>query len=132
MSASKFTAEARGGLVERAAAGVSLPDSCRAVGLRLDTAKAWITRGRRETGGPYAEFVADLDAARAVAAERPEPLTEDELREAVSGMVRKGSVAAAKLYWQILSVDRAGEEVTADVEDPLAEVDQLARLRRAG
>lgn len=130
MSASKFTPEARGGLLERAAAGVSLADSCQAVGLRLNTAKSWIARGRRETEGAYAEFVAELDAARQTASERPEPLTEEELRRLVSQMVRQGSVAAAKLYWTMLAADR-GEEVIPDVDHPLAELDELRARRHA-
>lgn len=129
MSATKFTPEVRGGLLERAAAGVSLADSCQAVGLRLNTAKSWIARGRRETDGVYAEFAEEFDAARRAASERPEPLTEDELRRLVSQMVRQGSVAAAKLYWTMLLTDR-GEEVTLDVDHPLAELDEL-RARRA-
>jgi hypothetical protein len=131
VSASKFTPEARGSLVERARTGVSLADSCRAMGLRLNTAKAWISRGRREPHGPYAAFVAALETARQEAIDRPEPLSEDEHRRLVSGMVRSGSVAAAKLYWTMLEADRSGEEVTPDAEDnPLAEVDELARVRQ--
>ncbi len=101
------------------------------MGLRLNTAKSWISRGRRDADGPYAAFVTALEAARQEAIDRPEPLTEDEHRRLVSGMVRQGSVAAAKLYWQMLATDRAGEEVNPDVEDnPLAEVDELARVRQ--
>ena len=51
MSASKFTPEARGEVVERTAAGVSLADVCRAVGVREKTVKGWITRGRQEPEG---------------------------------------------------------------------------------
>lgn len=111
--------------------GVSLADSARALGLRPDTAKRWVCRGRRETDGEFAAFVADLEAARQEAIDRPEPLTEDEHRRLVSQMVRKGSVAAAKLYWTMLEADRAGEEVTPDADNPLAELDELARVRRA-
>lgn len=128
MSASAFTPEARGALLERTAAGVSLPDACRASGVRLNTVKSWITRGRRDQAGPYTEWVTDLDAARERAAARPDPLTDAELRRHVSDMVRAGSVAAAKLYWQILSADQV-EEVTARDDDPLAELDELARAR---
>ena len=73
MSASKFTPEVRGALLERTAAGVSLPDACRALDLRLATVKAWLTRGRREGTGDYAEFAAAVDEAREAARRRPEP-----------------------------------------------------------
>lgn len=129
MSATSFTATNRGDLVARAAAGASLADSCRAIGLRLNTVKAWISRGRRESEGPYFAFVADLDAARRVASERPEPMSAEQFRGHLDGAVRAGSVAAMKL-WSSLYLDDPPEEVMAD-DDPLSELDDLARLRRA-
>jgi hypothetical protein len=130
MAASRFTPEVRGALVERAAAGVSLRDSCRAIGLREGTAKGWVTRGRREGTGDYAEFAAALEQARDAARSRPEPMDEAELAREVSQMVRAGSVAAAKLRWEMLR-STPGEVKNSD-DDALAEVDELARLRRAG
>ena|GEM_PF-6772797 len=78
MSASKFTPEVRGGLIERTAAGVSLRDASRAVGVREATVKSWITRGRGEDEGDYAEFVAAVDTVRTEARDRPGPLTREE------------------------------------------------------
>jgi DNA-directed RNA polymerase specialized sigma24 family protein len=43
VSASKFTPEARGAVLERTAAGLSLRDACRAIGLREATVKGWLT-----------------------------------------------------------------------------------------
>jgi len=126
MSASRFTPAVRGDLVARAAAGASLADASRAVGLRLNTVKAWISRGRREADGPYFAFVADLDAARRVASERPEPLTAEQFRGHLDDAVRAGSVAAMKL-WSALYLDDEPEEVTTD---DLSELDDLARRRR--
>ena len=134
MTASKFTPEVRGALVERAAAGVSLRDSCRAVDVREKTAKGWLTRGRSEAEGDYAEFAAAVDRARAAAKARPDPMDADELTRVVSEMVRGGSVAAAKLRFEMLRAAKAdaGEEGGEVDGDPLAEVDELARKRRAG
>jgi transposase len=115
VSASKFTPEIRGALIERTAAGVSLPDACRAVGVREGTVKSWLTRGRREGSGAYAEFAQQIEQAREAVRSRPESMDEDELRQRVSEMVRGGSVQGAKLYWEML---RAGQS-----EDAPAEVD---------
>ena len=130
LSGSKFTPAARGALLERTAAGVSLPDACRALELRLATVKAWLTRGRREGTGEYAEFAAAVEEAREAAKSRPEPMDEDELAVVVSEMTRKGSVQAAKLRWEML-LRASGEDEEAGEADPLAEVDELARRRRA-
>jgi hypothetical protein len=129
VSASKFTPEIRGGLLERTAAGVSLSDAARAVGVRETTAKSWLTRGRREESGEYADFAAAMDEAREAAKSRPDAMDEAELGRLVSGMARKGSVQAAKLSWEMLRAPSGDEDTATD--DPLAEVDELARRRRA-
>jgi hypothetical protein len=125
MSASKFTPTTRGALIERTAAGVSLPDACRALDLRLATVKGWITRGHREKAGAYTDFASAVEAARDAAHSRPEPMDEDELARVVSGMARGGSVQAAKLRWEMLIREAEEEEVNED--DPLAEFDEIAR-----
>lgn len=129
MSESRFTPTVRGDLVARAAAGASFADSCRALGLRQNTAKAWVSRGRRESEGPYAAFAADLDEARRVASERPEPLTAEQFRGHLDDAVRAGSIAGMRL-WSALYLDDPSEEVTTN-DDPLSELDDLARRRRA-
>ena len=125
MSASKWTPETRGAILERTAAGVSLADTCRALELRHTTVKKWITRGRSEDAGEYAEFVLALEQARESAHNRPEPMDADELAREVSEMVRKGSVTAAKLRWAMLR--------DADHEEPEAvdEFDELKARRRS-
>ena len=130
MSASKFTAETRGGLVERTAAGVSLPDACRALELREQTVKSWLQRGRHEGSGPYAEFVAAIENARASSAARPGPMDAAELARVVSQAARAGSVAAMKLRHAMLAAEQGDDDATGDNnDDPLAEVDELARRR---
>ena len=133
MAASKFTPATRGALLERFAAGVSLRDACGALGLREATVKAWLTRGRRGDVGAYAEFAEAVEAAREAARSRPDPMDEDELARVVSKAARGGSVAAMKLRWEMLRKEPdGGEGVNNGDRDPLAEVDELARLRRAG
>lgn len=129
MSASKFTPETRGALVERTAAGVSLPDACRALELREQTVKSWLQRGRQERTGAYAEFVAAIEAARVASAQRPGPMDADELACVVSQAARAGSVAAMKLRHAMLVAEQADDATGASTDDPLAEVDELARRR---
>jgi hypothetical protein len=129
VSASKFTREIRGGLIERTAAGVSLADASRALDVRLATVKGWLTRGRREDSGDYADFAQAVDQARGAARSRPEPMDANELAEVVSQMARAGSVQAAKLRWEMLRSE-AGEPGTAQPD----EFDELKarRAHRAG
>jgi transposase len=128
MTASKFTPTSRGALLERLAAGVSLRDASGAAGVRENTVKAWITRGRRDGAGAYADFAAQVDQAREAARARPEPMDDDELARAVSAAARKGSVAAMKLRYTMLAA--RGDEHDEGVADPLAELDELAGRRR--
>jgi transposase len=125
VSASKFTPENRGALIERTAAGVSLSDSARATGIREATLKSWLTKGRRESSGDYADFAAAIDEARESARSRPEPMDADELARVVSEMARKGSVTAAKLRWEMLR-DAASDDDHA----PVDEFDQMKERRR--
>lgn len=113
----KFTPENRGALIERTAAGVSLPDACRALDLREGTVKGWLTRGRREGDGDYAEFVAAIEQARQEAADRPGPMTRDELRLEVSRAARNGSVQAMKLMYELIRADEADAAI-ARCSDP--------------
>lgn len=98
MAESRFTDPVRGGLLDRIAAGASLVDACRDVGVREKTVKGWITRGRREEAGDYAAFVAAVDAARAEAQAAPGPMTAEEFRAQVERAVRAGSVQAMRLW----------------------------------
>jgi hypothetical protein len=119
MSASKFTPEIRRALVGRTAASVSLADACRAEGVRLNTVKAWLQRGRRESQGPYAEFAQAIEKARHTAGNRPSPMDEQELAGVVSQMARHGSVQAAKLRWEMLRSEEGQEHGQSDILDEL-------------
>jgi IS30 family transposase len=127
--ASKFTAENRGAILDLLADGISLRDACREVGINEKTVKGWLTRGRKEGDGDYAEFAVAVDASRQEAAEAEAPMNGDELRLVVSRAAKNGSVQAQKLYWEML---RAGEDPGEEEEaDPLAELDELAERRVA-
>jgi hypothetical protein len=119
VSASKFTPEVRRALVERTAQSLSLADACRSEGLRLNTVKGWLRRGRREDSGPYADFAQAIEQARARSASRPEPMDADELAQVVSQMARKGSVQAAKLRWEMLRAPDAERPERGDEFDEL-------------
>jgi transposase len=127
VSASKFTPETRGALIERTAAGVSLADASRAVGIREATVKSWLSRGRREGSGDYADFARAISEARAAAKSRAVPMDEAELAQVVSRMARAGSVQAAKLRWEMLRTEEPEPEAPVDEFDELRE----RRARRA-
>jgi len=118
--ASKFTPEARGALLDLLADGLSLKDACREVSIREKTVKGWLTRGRKEDAGDYAEFAAAVDASRQDASDFEEPMTEDELKVVVSRSAKKGSVAAQKLLWEMLRAHKEpGEEEPGNPFDDL-------------
>jgi hypothetical protein len=128
VSGSQFTEEVRAGLLARLELGVPFADAALAAGVRPETARSWLTRGRREGDGPYGEFAQAVDEAREVAGSRPVPMDEVKLAEVVSGLARTGSVQAAKLRWQMLRAERTGP-LEGDVMDHLDELGRLSGLR---
>lgn len=132
MASSKFTPEVRGALLGLLADGLVLKDACRETGVREKTVKGWLTRGRKEDEGDYAEFAAAVDASRQDAVDFEEPMDEAELKLAVSRAAKKGSVAAQKLLWEMLRAatnDPADED--ADPFDALDAEDEVAKKRQA-
>ncbi len=130
MARSKFNPETRGAVIERFSIGMNLREVAVAVDLSEQTLRGWLTRGRKAESGEYAAFARAVDDAKAEAAARPEPLTEDEHRRLVAEACRKGSVAALKLAWEMICADRNADEAE-ETEDPLAAIDELAERRRA-
>lgn len=126
--ATVFTPQNRGVLIQRFAAGCSIPDACSGV-VNESTFKKWLTKGHKEEGTDYAQFASDVKAAREQAKAKPEPMTEEEHRLEVSERARAGNIKALELYWKILQADKAaaGDEETE--VDPMAEFDELAELR---
>lgn len=127
MAATKFTSDNRKAVVGLFRSGLSLKDVARVAGVREKTLKGWLTRGRKETSGSYREFADAIDLARREADAREKPLTRRELKLLVSRAAKAGSVAAQKLYWEILRAD-AGDD---DQQDPFDELDAAARSMAA-
>lgn len=127
MAASKFTAETRGALIERFAAGCTVTDAAIATDVREKTLKGWLTRGRKEESGDYADFAKAVDEARERARTRPDPMDEAELARVVSESARKGNTQAMKLRWEMLNRRRDPEEP----EKPVNPLDELAQRRAA-
>ncbi len=127
--ASKFTPEIRGALIERFAAGVTVEEAARAADVSTKTLKRWLTRGRREEQGEFATFLTAVEEAREQARSRPDPMTPEEHRLAVSESARNGSVQAMKLYWEMICADR--DEAEEAPTDPLEALDELAAKRAA-
>jgi transposase len=127
-----FTPEACARLLARVELGVSFEEAATAAGVKVNTAKAWLARGRREDSGAYAAFAADVEAARAVARARPAPMDAAELARVVSELARAGSVAAAKLRWEMLREAAASAAAREPVPVTSSTIDQLAARRRAG
>jgi len=98
VSAPKFTPEVCGGILGRVAAGVSLPDAARAAGVRADTVRDWLARGRKEDLGPYCDFEVAVADARKQAQQSPDQMSPAEFREHLERAVRAGSVQAMKLW----------------------------------
>jgi hypothetical protein len=91
----------------------------------------WITKGHKAESGLYHDFAAAVEAARAEAKARPEPMDEAELLHVVSEAARKGSTAAMKLRWEMICAYREPAEAEEPQADPLAAVDELAARRAA-
>jgi transposase len=127
-----FTPEARARVLARVELGVSFEEAATAAGLKVDTVKGWLARGRREDAGAYADFAAAVAAARAVARARPEPMGTDELERLVSEMARAGSVQAAKLRWEMLRAASAPAASREPAPTARSKIDELAARRRAG
>jgi hypothetical protein len=70
----------------------------RRAGVREETLKGWLARGRREDLGPFATFAADVSEARRRAQQSPGQMSVAEWREHVERAVRGGSVQAMKLW----------------------------------
>jgi len=130
---SKFDESRRAAVLAGLRAGVSLEDSCRPLDVAPGTVSNWLSRGRREQGGPYAAFAADVDRARAgrerEVAERG--LDTDELLRLLEGAARRGSVTAARFLLERRDREAAGGREPKPL-DGVAGFDELARRRRPG
>ena len=107
--ASKFTPETRERILARLELGVSYRDAAAAAGIRPETARSWLTRGRRQGSGDYHDFAQAVEQARASRDSQP-AMSSEEFREHLEAAVRGGSVQAMKLWSDI----HAAEDTPAD------------------
>lgn len=103
MASSKFTPENRASILARLELGVSYRDAAAAAGIRPETARSWLTRGRKQGSGDYAEFAQAVEQARQSRDTAP-AMSSEEFREHLEAAVRGGSVQAMKL-WSDLHAD---------------------------
>jgi hypothetical protein len=128
MPATKFTPENRAVILSHLRTGGSLAGACRDIGVRLKTAEGWLTRGRREDDGDYAEFAASVEEAR-LAHERA-GMNADEFDGHLAKAVRAGSVQAMKLWWEIHGKEEPPDDGDqASPFDALDQEDELAKAR---
>lgn len=104
----RFTPEVRAALLAHIRTGSTLADACEVTGLSVNTAKTWLRRGRREITGDYADFVAAIDQAREAAATAE--MTGNEFQAHLAAAVRRGSVQAMKLWWEVNAGDDRGPD----------------------
>lgn len=79
--------------------GLTLSEACSDAGLSENTAKTWLKRGRREDATEYAAFSEAVDRAREAAAS--DAMEEPEFLAYLNAAVRKGSINAMRLWWQV-------------------------------
>ena len=104
--------------------GLALSDACADVGPSQNTVRTWLKRGRKEagTGTDYDMFAAAVAQARADASAAE--MDRIEFLGHLNAVVRRGSIAAMRLWWQI----HGTEPEPPLAPDPFAEFDeQLAR-----
>jgi transposase len=90
LSAGKFTAEARTGILARLELGMSLSEAAEAVGVHPATARGWLFRGRKADSGALRDFADAVEVGRGRRPRRQAPLEQ---------LVRAGSIRAARRYW---------------------------------
>ncbi len=114
-------------LVGAVRAGATLETACAQASISVHTARAWARKGRKDAEGRYAQFAADLAAAR----ERPARLESaemgwDEFEAHLAKAVRAGSVQAMRLF---ASLHRPDGEAAVE-GDEFARFDELATRRQ--
>jgi hypothetical protein len=126
---SKFTSDNCQAIVELIFDCVSISDAARETGINVKTVKNWLSKGRAEGEGPYADFAESVDRARGEVEQRELPGTEEELRRVVWRAAKGGSVAAQKLYWEMLRASDGDDDQKEG--DPFDELDgdELAEAR---
>jgi hypothetical protein len=84
-------------LVAMVSEGLPLTEACSRAGMPYDTARNWVTAGRRDPSGQYGAFVVALDRARMSANQEDDDLgpVEREVERLIRGRELEGEVAIA-------------------------------------
>lgn len=118
MSTKRFGPEVTKAIVARIEHGVSFKDAAVAEQVKPETARSWLTRGRGEDEGPYADFALEVEEARDRAqAAAAEEMTEEEFHRHLAKAIRNGSVQAMKLWHEIIRAE-GGAAGTHSPVDP--------------
>jgi hypothetical protein len=90
-------AEHSGQLVAMVSEGLPLTEACKRAGVAYDTARNWVTAGRRDPDGEYGAFVTALDRGRMSAVREDDDLgpVEREVERLIGGRELEGEVAVA-------------------------------------
>ena len=131
MSRSRFTPETRAALLASLRDGSTLTEACHDAFIAENTVKTWLKRGRREDDTEFSAFAVAVDEAREAAA--ASVMDDAEFRAHLNRAVRKGSVVAMKLWWQVNHPpDAPSRRSELDDLDRDNFVAQLARRRTNG
>jgi len=123
---SRFTPQVRGAIVQGVRGGLSIAEAAERAAVAPKTVAHWVSRGRAEAAGTaHADFASSVDAAREAAATAG--MTEGEFRAHLAAAVRRGSVAALRLWWTVNQHDRDPPD-DPDADDPFAVLDGPSRL----
>jgi len=131
MAASKFTADVQQAFCEGIFDGLTIAEAAKGAGVASKTVKNWLSRGRKEGDGPYADFAASVEAARAEHQEKEVPMDYDELKLVVSKSAKAGSVQAMKLFEEMLRREAKEGGSGEDDDDPFGETDNVSGPRAA-
>ena len=130
MAAARFSPELCKQIVSLFADGLNLPDVATAADIGEPTLRKWLTRGRKESGTPHAQFAHDVDAAKKDAAESY-PMDRAELARVVSRAARRGSIPAMKLRDEMLLREEQPPAPAEPAKPRTGSLDELAQRRAA-
>jgi hypothetical protein len=92
-------------LVAMVSEGLPLTEACKRAGVAYDTARNWVTAGRRDPDGEYGAFVTALDRGRMSAVREDDDLgpVEREVERLIGGRELEGEVAVAAAQARVLA-----------------------------
>ena len=91
----------------------TLPDACDRTGVKVETARGWLRKGRQGVAD-YVAFAEAVDCAAAArrlpAADGVRAMTREELEQLVAAKARAGSVPAMRLWLDLHRAEAAKTE----------------------